>query len=788
VARKSRPPRIDFQQLLETLPEGIRIINLDYTVAWANEALARMAGVDPASVQGQKCYEVFPGEGCHTDGCPVTRLLTGENKIANQYDKVRSTGGHIPCLVVAKPLKDKSGRIVGILQNFRDLTAIKEGKEALKKSRDLYRLLAENVRDIIWTMDLDLRLTYVSPSVQFLSGYTPEECLHLTLKEMLTPASLQSVRARFAMEMTLEESGAAEEGRSPTLELEHKCKDGSTVWAEVKTNFLKDAQGRLVGVMGVTRDITERRRMEEALRESEEHFRHIFYQAPVGAAIVSPDYRFQRVNQELCRITGYSEAELCARTFTDVTHPEDLPTDLVQVKRLAQGEIDHYQREKRYIRKDGHPVWVRVTVRPMRDEEGEPIYFLPMMEDITARKKAELEVDRQAALLQGINQVFREALTCDSEAELGRTCLKVAEGLTGSRFGFIGEVNPVGRLDTIAMSNPGWEACGLPETDKPRLINNVEIRGLLAKVLEEGQAVLTNQVANHPDYAGVPSGHPVLTSFLGVPLRHRKKIFGMLALANKESGYETGDLEAGENLGVAVVEALMRKRAEENLQHSMERLRKVLGEIVQAMAITVEIRDQFTSGHQRRVAQLAQAIAAKINLPLQQREGLWVAGTLHDLGKIYIPESILSRPGKLTDIEMTFIRTHPQVGYDILKTIEFPWPVAQIVLQHHERLDGSGYPQGLRGPDILPEARILAVADVVEAMASHRPYLPAVGLDEALAEISRFRGVLYDPQVVDACLQLFQHQGFQFEAAMGLVGTSSDWLQVVPKALGGDRA
>jgi len=206
-----------------------------------------------------------------------------------------------------------------------------------------------------------------------------------------------------------------------------------------------------------------------------------------------------------------------------------------------------------------------------------------------------------------------------------------------------------------------------------------------------------------------------------------------------------------------------RKRAEEELQHTMKKLREALGGIIQTVALTVETKDPYTAGHQRRVGNLARAIATELGLSPEQIEGIRMAGGIHDLGKVGVPAEILSWPGPLSDLQLGLIKMHSQIGYDVLKTVEFPWPVAQIVLQHHERLDGSGYPQGLSGEEILLEARILAVADVVEAMASRRPYRPPRGLDKALEEISQNRGVLYDPEAVDACLKLFTEKGFVFE-------------------------
>ena len=205
-----------------------------------------------------------------------------------------------------------------------------------------------------------------------------------------------------------------------------------------------------------------------------------------------------------------------------------------------------------------------------------------------------------------------------------------------------------------------------------------------------------------------------------------------------------------------------RESAEAEVQSTLNRLRSAMGGVVQAMALTVERRDPYTAGHQRRVADLARGVAAEMALSTHQIDGIRMAGLIHDLGKICVPAEILSKPGQLTELEHTLIQDHPQVGYEILKEIEFPWPVAQIVLQHHERIDGSGYPVGLSGDDILIEAKTLAVADVVEAMASHRPYRPTLGRDMAIEEISQNRGVLYDADVVDACMKLLQEKDFQF--------------------------
>ncbi|MCX7142037.1 MAG: PAS domain S-box protein [Proteobacteria bacterium] len=203
-----------------------------------------------------------------------------------------------------------------------------------------------------------------------------------------------------------------------------------------------------------------------------------------------------------------------------------------------------------------------------------------------------------------------------------------------------------------------------------------------------------------------------------------------------------------------------KKRAEEEIQRYVAQLEKAFMSTVGVATTLSEMRDPYTAGHERRVAEIAVAIGHEFGLTDRRLEGLRVAGYLHDVGKMTIPSEILSKPGKLSAIEFQLIQGHARASYDVLKDVEFPWPVAQVALQHHERIDGSGYPQGLKGDEIMLEARIMAVADVVEAMSSHRPYRPGLGIEKALAEIERGRGTAYDIQAADACLYLFRDKGY----------------------------
>ncbi len=224
---------------------------------------------------------------------------------------------------------------------------------------------------------------------------------------------------------------------------------------------------------------------------------------------------------------------------------------------------------------------------------------------------------------------------------------------------------------------------------------------------------------------------------------------------------------ADHELSLTIELALFKHRAEAEQRAGMEALRTAFRQTVRALSSMAEKRDPYTAGHQQRVARLACAIGRGLGLTSEAMEGLEVAGILHDIGKIYVPAEILSKPTRLSHMEMGIVKTHPEVGYEILREVAFPWPVARAVMEHHERMDGSGYPGGLKGADICREARILAVADVVEAMSSHRPYRASLGIEAALAEVAEGRGRRYDPDAVDVCLELMREGNFQFEELNG---------------------
>jgi HD-GYP domain-containing protein (c-di-GMP phosphodiesterase class II) len=314
---------------------------------------------------------------------------------------------------------------------------------------------------------------------------------------------------------------------------------------------------------------------------------------------------------------------------------------------------------------------------------------------------------------------------------------------------------------------------GYPDTINSSWADGEQDMSLCGRAIRSGETQLCQNAANETDNAGMCKEAVALgyRSGIALPLAEPSLgIFGALVVYSDEvNSFTVSEIslleEMAGDLAFGVHTLLVRTERDLALkknQSQLFQLQNSLESTVRAIALMVEIRDPYTAGHQNRVAHLAAAIAEQMRLPDEQIHGIQMAGIVHDLGKIQIPAEILSKPGRISEIEFALIKSHAQAGYNILKDIDFPWPVAQMVLQHYERLDGSGYPQGLKGDAILQGARILTVADVVEAMSSHRPYRPGLGVDAAMEEVIRGRGTHYDPSVVDACLTLFKEHRYAF--------------------------
>ncbi len=562
-----------------------------------------------------------------------------------------------------------------------------------------YRAVVGDLPVLLCRFLPDGTLTFVNDAYCRYFGKTREELIGHSWVPLVPEEDREYVKGRF---------GALSRDR-PVVAYEHRVviPGGEIRWQRWLDRAVFEGE-RLVEYQSIGEDVTERRRAETALREAEERYRGIFAGARDGIVLIDAGTGFVAdCNPEFERQCDRPLAQLKGLRIWELQPPEmreAARAKFEEIKTMGSGG----SAELGLQRPDGTVVPVEFMATRIRIGGRE--FLQSICRDITERKQAE-------AALRHSEDSLKEAQRI---AHIGNWDLDLVRNvLTWSD-----EIYRMFEIDP-AKFGASYEAfLDAIHPDDRELVNRA----------------YTESVKNRMPYDIV----------------HRLRMQdGRIKYVNEHC--ETFYDETGKPLrSVGTVQDVTERVLIER------RLRDGLERTVEAIAATIEMRDPYTAGHERRVVELATAIARELGLAGEKIEGLRFAALVHDIGKIRIPAEILSKPAALSPIEFEMIKGHCQVGYDILKGIEFPWPVARIVLEHHERLDGSGYPKGLQGGQTLLESKILAVADVVEAMASHRPYRPAHGIEAALAEIERHRGEWYDPAVVDACVRLFREKGFNF--------------------------
>jgi PAS domain S-box-containing protein/putative nucleotidyltransferase with HDIG domain len=486
--------------------------------------------------------------------------------------------------------------------------------------------------------------------------------------------------------------------------------------------------------------------------------------------------RITMINRAGCALLGLSEQALLGQAWFERFVPQPMGAEVVlpQFQRFVSGEREEAGELSEYpvLCSNGQQRLIAWRNALLTDKAGQVDGVLSSGDDVTERRQAETARAQANRALTSLSAVNHALVHAGNEGELLQRICEAIVAQRGYSMAWVGYKQDDADKSIKIMARAGNDE-GYLDALQLSWAQSEHGMGVSGRAIRSGATQCCQNIATDPHYSlwREAALQRAYAACIALPLaKYNGEVFGILHVyaceVNAFSSEEIALLEEmADDLAFGVRSLHVRSErdlAYEQIQQQLQQLQSSLDDTVRAIATIVEMRDPYTSGHQLRVADLAQAIARQLGLPDDQVRAIHLAGVLHDLGKIQIPAEILAKPGKLSEIEFGLIKTHPQTGFEILKGIAFPWPIAQMVLQHHERLDGSGYPQGLKGDQIILGARILSVADVVEAISAHRPYRPGLGLDVALAEISKLRGIHFDPLVVDACLALFGDQPFQF--------------------------
>ena len=614
------------------------------------------------------------------------------------------------CPAVARELADAKVR----KQQKQTEAQKEEAIRALRQSEEKYRTILENIEDGYYEVDLAGNMTFFNDSLCKIIGYSKDELMGMNNRQF---TDQENSKLLFQAFNKVYKTGQSTKG----FDWQIIRKDGTKRYIEASVSLLKDASDQSIGFRGIVGDITERKQQEDFIRESEERYRLLADHMKDQIWLMDLDLNIVYVSPSGERALGYSLDELrklpldklmtrssfhAASNFFSIEMPIALaaPADYVLNRSL----------DLEFRCKDGHKIWGECVFSFIRDDQGKPVSLLGESRDITERKKAE------AALLaseERYRSLFDRSLDIVYIIDFKGNFID-ANNAAFERFGYkreeLSSLNVATLMDAEQLPHVFEAIQEIIDTGSQKNMIEVKLRhkdGTAIYVETKGSLIMSE-------------GNPVAIQSIARDITERKQ-------------------------------------AEAKLQQTLESLKKAVGTTIQVLVSALEAKDPYTAGHQSQVAQLACVIATEMGLDQDTVEGIRLAGAIHDIGKLAVPAEILTKPTRLSELEFSLIKQHPESGYEMLKHVESPWPIAQIVYQHHERIDGTGYPRNLQGNEILLEARIMAVADVVDAMASHRPYRASLGTEAALAEIEKHRGTLYDSAVVDICLKLFREKGYK---------------------------
>ncbi|GAB6268286.1 MAG: hypothetical protein STSR0002_10270 [Smithella sp.] len=683
----------------------------DRKIIDVNESAVKMSGFKREEMIGHTHNDLktFSEE---KDSAKIFEELVSKGSIKNYELKIRRKDGKlIDSLFFGEIFENQSKTY--ILISMIDLTSYKLSERAQRESEEKYRTILETSEEGYYEIDLAGNFIFVNDSVCRLLGYSRKELTGMNNRQYMDKETARKVFQTFNKVYRTGES-------TKEFDWEVIRKDGAKRYIEQSVSLQKDSSGKPIGFRGILRDITERRKTEELLKQSEAQYRLLADHMKDQVWLMDLNLKMTYISPSVEKLLGYTTEEVVK-----------LPMYKLLTKRSSQKAMEAFSRkmekasavpsskilmELEYRCKDSRIIWIEATFSFIMDENGIPMSILGEGREITKRKQIEES-------LQKSEENFRHSL---DDSPLG-VRISTVEG------------------ETIYANKAVLDMYGYDSIEELKKIpiQDRYTPESYTQFLIRKQKRLLGELG--------PSEYEISIVRKNGEIRHlhvfRKEIFWN---GKKQSQVIYEDIS-------------LRRQAEEKITTILGNLRKSIRTTIQVLGTASEARDPYTAGHQKRVADLARMIATEMGLPQDSIEAIRMAGAIHDIGKISIPSEILCKPTKLTDLEYSLVQAHTQYSYEIMKDVESPWPLANIVYQHHERINGSGYPQGLKGEDILIEARILAVADVVEAMASYRPYRPSLGVQSALTEIEDNAGILYDSKVVKTCLKLFRENRFKLE-------------------------
>lgn len=732
---------------LDAVGDPIFLHDNEFRILRANRAYQQCAGIPFKEIIGRPYYEVFPKAASPMLSCQ-TAMQTGEK---DGEDEITLEGRIYRSR--SFPVFGEQQAYLFSVHSLEDVTERKQSEEKLREN-DVF------IKSVLDNLPMGIAVNSVDPSISFSYMNDNFPKLYRTTREKLADPDTFWVSVyedtKFRQQIknqVLADCASGDAARMQWEDIPITRKGQQTFFITARNIPIPDRKLMISMVW----DVTERKHAEEELKNEALRRRMLMQASQDGIAIHNQQHQVVEANARFAEMLGYTPEEILT------LHTWDFEAMLTKAEILAYfTDISKASTiiETRHRRKDGTTFDVEVSIGGTL-VGGEAMLFT-VSRDITERKQHEAFMQRANRALRTISAGNQTLIHADDEIKLLQDMCDVAVQIGGYRKAWIGYARNDAGKSIEQMAQSGLES-GVAKLASPSwgAVRHDACPAGDAIILGKTQIVQDIQGNSGGDLWRENAMQYGYASCIAMPLMDGERAFGVMVIFDDEVNvFDEDETRLLEEMSGDLAFGILTLRIKLAHREHAQRLQKSMLQTVEAIASIVELRDPYTSGHQMRVAELARGIARQMALSEEDQQAIHLAGVVHDLGKISVPSELLSKPGRLNDVEFSMIKMHPQAGYDILKGIDFSWPIAQIVLQHHERMDGSGYPQGLKGDEILLGARILSEADVVEAMSSHRPYRAGLGDDAALEEIIRGRGVHFDPQVVDACVAMFKEQGY----------------------------
>lgn len=741
VSSKDQAFRI-YETLFVDSPDAIALCDMNQVVVKINPAFTELFGFTEAEATGFPLDALItPTPEMKSESDRLTSRIVIKEKVFTQTTRARKDGSTVPVSILGLTYRLPNSESL-MFWNYRDISPLLNERKRAGEIERRYKLIFDHSPYPIFALDKNSRLTYLNSAMDDLFDLPGNRLVGLPLSEVAGPEEREEALLKFLDCAT---------GKIASVEFNYSDASGHPKRGIVRAFPIQTEGGEFDGVICFLEDITERWQAEKKLHREKNKYKAVFEFDPVPKflldsskvknlieamkargikdfqtyanncpAFIDECYKLLEIvdmNQSAMKHFAISEKHTLLGPASVLSKKNRDPASMLRIiLALASGEEQFTYEDMKYplVPENASPLYLLNTWTVSPGNEGPSSFFYLSMLDVTTIKEAQHKTEESERQYRMLFENAQEGILGVDEHAIIRVANPKLESMLGvtphfmegkSLFGFI-------EPSMVDLARDSFERgkLGFPDALELRL-------------LHKNGALIPTYVKTTPVF----------------------------------------DSNGNYLAGVGLFEDLQKIRhTESELRNQSSLLRRVWHQTIRALSSTVESRDPYTAGHQRRVQKLALSISRKMHLESGRRAGLHVAALVHDIGKISIPAEILSKPGQLSNIEQQLIKIHPHSGYEILKPIEFPWPIAEIVFQHHEAFDGSGYPRGLSGEQILLEARIISVADMVEAISSDRPYRPALGIEAAIVQLRELSGIKYDPEVVDACLKVFD-RGFSWE-------------------------